>query len=67
MVYPLHIPMSLAQRWLTTTNLGCMTFWCPCILYGRINHRLHNDHNLNGYKKKNDAVRASPYPFPPVF
>jgi hypothetical protein len=37
-------------------RLGCEAFWCPCITFGRIHHRLEISMDLQGYKKKNDAV-----------
>ncbi|KAK0385800.1 hypothetical protein NLU13_6977 [Sarocladium strictum] len=50
------------QNWVTSlwsccspVGLCCMTCWLPCITYGKTDHRLRNNGNLEGYSCCNSA------------
>ncbi|KAF2732316.1 PLAC8-domain-containing protein [Polyplosphaeria fusca] len=31
----------------------CLTWWCPCISYGRTHHRVRNNNDMSGYSTCN--------------
>jgi hypothetical protein len=43
--------------------LVCLSWWCPCVVYGRTHHRVKNNGNMHNYSGWNLSVRF-PYPAP---
>ncbi|KAF2027325.1 hypothetical protein EK21DRAFT_114953 [Setomelanomma holmii] len=33
----------------TPIGTCCLSWWCPCIVYGRTHHRIKNNGDMNGY------------------
>jgi hypothetical protein len=44
---------------LTHKLLGCMAYWCPCVLFGKTHHRLE-DPSMITYSTFNEHVRYMP-------
>jgi hypothetical protein len=45
-----------------TNSQVCLSWWCPCIVYGRAHHRVKNNGNMNAYSCCNLSVCLhSPY------
>lgn len=42
-------------------NVGCTSYWCPCILHGRTRHRLRNA-DMATYSCCNNSVRRPSLP-----
>ncbi|KAH7093630.1 PLAC8 family-domain-containing protein [Paraphoma chrysanthemicola] len=39
----------------TPIGTCCLSWWCPCIVYGRTHHRVKNNGDMNGYSACNLA------------
>jgi Cys-rich protein (TIGR01571 family) len=40
------------------THTGCLSWWCPCIIYGRTRHRIRSNGDMNGYSCCNGSVSS---------
>lgn len=42
--------------------LGLLAWCVPCVVYGRVHHRLHKDSQLKGWSFFNGDVRSTSFP-----